>query len=234
MAWMDLGSPRPKQQPDRYTPFVWPDGHFRLLTPQWVSQEELADGCSAERHVLRVLARRRSKRTFSRLDMSELSQLLWHCARTQATSPSPLGFELEQRPTPSGGAIHPIHLLVKLAGEPQWCRYDSRVHALVDVVGSADLLRDLLAHSEFVLPGAEATRILLVAEPGKTQAKYEDAASVIWRDAGALLAIMAVVAEALGSHFCPLGITGEPWASRLAPPGILAGVGMALIGNSPE
>lgn len=81
------------------------------------------------------------------------------------------------------------------------------------------------------LPSEQATRLLLVAELGKTAAKYQHGESLIWRDAGALLAVMAVVAEALDCVLCPLGITGEPWASRLAPPGVLTGVGLVLVGG---
>ena len=76
--------------------------------------------------------------------------------------------------------------------------------------------------------------MLLLAEPGKTSAKYQHGESLIWRDAGILLAVMALIAEALDYSFCPLGITGEPWADQLATSGVLMGVGLALVGGPPQ
>lgn len=84
---------------------------------------------------------------------------------------------------------------------------------------------------ESMVPAPEATKTLLVAEPGKTQAKYFNHESLVWRDAGALLATMGFVAEALNLNYCPIGITGEPWASMLSSEGNLVGVGAALIGG---
>lgn len=84
-----------------------------------------------------------------------------------------------------------------------------------------------------VLGGDRATRILFLSEPGKTLGKYQNGCSLIWRDAGALLGVMALTATAQGLNFCPLGITGEPWASNLAEQGKLAGVGFALLGSPP-
>lgn len=228
MTWIELSSAVPKQQPGRYTPFAWPTGRLRALDPNDSPHQP-----ATKRNVFDVVSQRRSRREFSTLAQTDLAQLLWHSSRTQATSPSEFGFELEQRPTPSGGAIHPLHILVKAPGDDEWSRYDSRAHALVDVDGTSSKLRALRLQADVVLWAPEATKLLLVAEPGKTAAKYHHPESVIWRDAGALLTIMSVVAEGLGLNYCPLGIIGEPWASQLGPPGVLTGVGMALVGRRP-
>ncbi len=81
-----------------------------------------------------------------------------------------------------------------------------------------------------VLDSQAATIVLLAAEPGKTLAKYENGASLVWRDAGALLATMAFAAHSLGMNFCPLGITGERCVRSLDPHRRLVGVGVALLG----
>ena len=73
--------------------------------------------------------------------------------------------------------------------------------------------------------------IRLIAEPGKTCAKYEHADSLIWRDAGVLIGHMALVAEALDCSFCPLGITGHEWCASLKLEDRLAGVGLAILGS---
>ncbi len=73
--------------------------------------------------------------------------------------------------------------------------------------------------------------VRLIAEPGKTSAKYSDADSLVWRDSGVLVGQMALVAEALECNFCPLGITGHDWCSGLKLEGRLAGTGLAVFGS---
>ena len=74
--------------------------------------------------------------------------------------------------------------------------------------------------------------MVLVAEPGKTAAKYANSESLVWRDAGVLLGYMSVVAEALGLGFCPLGITGQAYVSALSADARLTGVGLAVVGRA--
>ncbi|MDC6379884.1 hypothetical protein BW687_006780 [Pseudomonas graminis] len=222
MEWIKLGSPIIKAEPGHYQPFTWPAGTFHALP-------EIKD--VGDEGILSLLDRRRTSRTFGALSECQLGQLLWRCARTQAIAESDYGFDLELRPTPSAGALHPIHILLQRPGAPNWLRYDSRRHGLVEVAESAGAFAGLKEQCDEVLPTEQATRLLLVAEPGKTYAKYHHGESLIWRDAGALLAVMAMIAEALDCSFCPLGITGEPWAGRLAHAGVLTGVGIAVVGG---
>jgi SagB-type dehydrogenase family enzyme len=230
MTWIDLGNPvphthraedaRPPQSP--YEPYKWPVGEIRALgIPTSIE----------EKPFFRVLDSRRSRRDFAPISAGDLSGLLWHSTRVVEHSKSSLGFELEMRPTPSGGAIHPIHIVIKNPNDPNGWRYDALSHALFEIPGSNALMEGVIEHSDQLLPPSGATRLIFVAEPGKTFAKYHDGCSLIWRDAGAMLGVLALVAEGLGLNFCPLGITGEPWVRKLAPEGILAGVGIALVGG---
>ncbi|MCE7521198.1 hypothetical protein LZG37_23980 [Halomonas titanicae] len=223
MVWISLDSPTVNDKPGHYLPFAWPDGQFYPL-PEVSARSDVG--------LLYLLERRRTKRSFEVLSDTELSELLWRCAHTQAIADSEYGFELERRPTLSAGAMHPIHILADHHGTGNWQRYDSRRHGLHDIPGSASLFKELQQQCDKTLTVGAGTRLLLVAEPGKTLAKYQQGESLIWRDAGVLLAMMALVAEVLGCAFCPLGVTGEPWASQLAPPGVLTGVGVALIGGA--
>lgn len=223
MVWISLDSPTVNEEPSHYAPFAWPEGEFHPLA-------EVSD--RSDVGLFHLLEHRRTKRSFAALSDTDLSQLLWRCARTQAIADSEYGFDLERRPALSAGAIHPIHILVDHHATGDWKRYDSRRHGLHDVPGASLLFAELQLQCDKTLAVGAGTRLLLVAEPGKTFAKYHRGESLIWRDAGVLLAMMAMVAEALGCAFCPLGITGEPWVSQLAPPGILIGVGVALIGGA--
>ncbi|WP_196797926.1 nitroreductase family protein [Pseudomonas aeruginosa] len=229
MDWIDLKSPSPKPEPEAYAPFTWPAGRYRALEAP--AAADVSSKIDPALEALGLLDCRRSRRSFTRLTPEELAALLWFSARTQATANSDLGFELEQRPSPSAGAIHPIHLLVLIPDDTEWSRYDSRANALVEVPGSSEILHELTVQMESMMLAPEATKALLIAEPGKTQAKYLNHESLVWRDAGALLATMGIVAEALNLSYCPLGITGEPWVGKLSSAVNLVGVGAALVGG---
>ncbi|POY79700.1 hypothetical protein BKM09_013335 [Pseudomonas amygdali pv. morsprunorum] len=128
--------------------------------------------------------------------------------------------------------MHPIHVVVKRPGNARWWLYEPKTHQLLELKHAPAKLSSLYDLSLQVLQGDQAIRFLFLAEPGKTLGKYQDGASLIWRDAGALLGVMALTAAAQGLTFCPLGITGEPWASTLTDQGKLAGVGLALLGSA--
>lgn len=231
MTWIDSGNPSPKSQPDAYAPHVWKSSHCRFFNVPGKNGNDDAQTGNAVRDFFEVLQARRSRRAFSALQTNDLALLLWSCAGVLANTTSRYGFGLELRPTPSAGAIHPIHILINLPGERGWCRYDAHAHALFEIEGAHQTLLPLRPQVEAIMDCRHATLILLVAEPGKSFAKYDHASSLIWRDAGALSATLGLAAEALGLNFCSLGITGEPWASNLAATDVLTGVGLAAVGR---
>ncbi|MCO3670171.1 SagB/ThcOx family dehydrogenase [Pseudomonas aeruginosa] len=223
MTWIDLGNPHPKAASEQYVPLQWEVGDIcPLPSAQGISVRPFSE----------VLDARASQREFGLIDDKELGALLWVACRTRGAGASNLGFDLEHRAAPSAGAIHPIHIVLKRPGDDRWWLYEPRTHHLVELRQAAEKLAGLFEHTRQVLEGADATRILFLAEPSKTLCKYQDGCSLVWRDAGALLAVIALAATALELTFCPLGITGEPWASSLADQGKLAGVGLALLGAS--
>ena len=223
MSWIDLGNPTPKNASEPYTLFQWKTGDVQRLP---------AGGQRPTPTLLEVLQQRRTVRDFGELDESELAEFLWHACRSRDTWASGMGFELEHRAAPSAGAIHPIHLVINRPGDARWWLYEPRGHMLIELPAASETLKELRDHSNEVLDAPGAVRFLLLAEPGKTFAKYSEGSSLIWRDAGALLGIMSLTAQGLDLNFCPLGITGEPWASSLANQRELVGVGLALLGSA--
>lgn len=223
MTWIDLGDPLPRQAPERYVPIEWELGEICPL-PSFAGTLDRSFG--------EVLNARVSQRDFGLVDDLQLGTFLWLACRTRGVGASDLGFDLEHRAVPSAGAIHPIHVVVKRPGDGRWWLYEPRAHQLLELKHAPAKLSGLYDHSLQVLKGYEATRFLFLAEPGKTLCKYQDGCSLVWRDAGTLLGVMALTATAQGLNFCPLGITGEPWASTLADQGKLAGVGLALLGSA--
>lgn len=178
-----------------------------------------------------VLRARASRRSFAGpLDDESLAALLAASCRTLSAEPSAYGFPLEYRPTPSAGALHPVHVLVQqLPGQP-WKRYDSLANELVEVLGSEANAQKAREAANELVPCADATIFGFAAEVGRTSVKYVNAESLVWRDAGAVVAYLHLCAEAVGLAFTPLGISGDPFLRALDGEDRLRGVGMALAG----
>lgn len=222
MSWIDLGNPAPLEEPQPYSPTPWPKGKVRYLRAE-------PDGPA--RSFQQTVHTRRSQRIFDSPDEARLSHLLsWTCRASSIISQH-LGFPQTTRPAPSAGAIHPVHVILHGIDDPGWCRYDPFEHALVELPSRLEpsTVRRALDH---LLPSARATLILFAAEPALTFAKYRDGCSLIWRDAGVLQGYFSAAAEALELRFCLIGVTGEPWVSRLIDQKMLIGVGAAYVGSA--
>jgi len=206
-----------------HSPVEWPSGSQILLDniPPSIA-------CSAD--IDNFFKTRRTQRRMGTISYAELGAWLDLSCRAQLVQGSDCGFEISMRPAPSAGAIHPIHLILSGAQAKAWQRYNSVDHALIDVPSNLDAEQVRRAMLE-VLPVPDATLILFAAEVGKTATKYEHPASLVWRDAGALLAVMGFAAHALSLAFCPLGVTGEPWVGQLLQHRGLFGVGAAFVGT---
>ncbi|MBO9548924.1 nitroreductase family protein [Pseudomonas sp.] len=223
MTWIDLGDPVPRSTPERYTPIDWRVGEVHQLpTPTQALDRPFGE----------VLDTRATHRTFGVVDDEQLGAFLWSTCRTRGSAASHLGFDLEHRAAPSAGATHPVHVVVSRPADRRWWLYQPDQHRLAELKDADVVLGGLYKLSLEVLTGGDATRLLLLAEPGKTLGKYQNGCSLVWRDAGVLLGVMSLTAAAQGLHFCPLGITGDPWARALADQGQLAGVGLALLGTA--
>lgn len=173
---------------------------------------------------------RRSCRRYSAPSLQNLSTLLWHAARCQETLPSGFGFDLQLRPVPSAGAIHPIHVLLEYPGSHAWVRYDPLVHRL-EHISQAQLLTPLRAAARDYVDPMEGILVSFVAEPGMTAAKYENPESLVWRDAGVLQGALTLLAPQAGLGCCLLGLTGDAWISELGDQGQLIGVGTMILGT---
>ncbi len=222
--WLLQADPAPRSEAALYSPVKWEISERRVLPMS--DGQELAPMAAA-------LDRRRSARTFAPVSNVSLGALLWHSARTKESALSPLGLHVEHRLAPSGGGIHPIHLVIQLSEGDGWARYNPQEHSLDVLANAGKHLSPLVGHSETVLARAGGLLILFVAEFGKTAAKYECSESVVWRDAGILQGSIGLVAASLGLNYCLLGITGNPWVAALSDEGKLRGVGMSILGGRP-
>jgi SagB-type dehydrogenase family enzyme len=188
---------------------------------------------SMGRSFIEVLEGRRSRRLFGRLSAQRLSLLLWYAARTRASHQESSGFLWQHRPAPSAGGRHPVDILV--AGQRETALYDPISHSL-HPLHNGDLIADgLVSLTNEVVPVQQATILWFVAQPARTASKYANAESLIWRDAGALLTVISLVAEALDLNCCAIGATGDPWLSGALEFGEdLHGLGGCLVGEAPN
>lgn len=222
MTWIDLGNPSPRAKTTEWQTVDWGRSAVESLS---VPHDLIFPNFD------QVVSSRRTQRTFGTLDRDQLASFFWYSCRVTAIGSNSLGFPVTQRPTPSAGAIHPIHFVV---GDEHggWSRYVPEDHVLAGI-GGTQRFGGLCQQVRQVLDPQSGILLLFVAEPGKTFSKYDHAMSLVWRDAGVLIGHMALVAESLSLNFCPLGITGEPWISELDEQGKLVGVGVALLGSRP-
>jgi SagB-type dehydrogenase family enzyme len=160
-----------------------------------------------------ILANRKSRRTFGPLSDGQLSALLWHSAKTRKSQLLDGELVWESRPAPSGGGVHPIDLIVidRSASQPRFRIYDAISHSLGsfevwDTLSTANLLSMV---SE-VLPIGNGVTLWFAAQFGKTMSRYDNGESLVWRDSGALLGVIYLVAEAIELSCCGIGITGDP------------------------
>lgn len=179
-----------------------------------------------------IVDARRSRRPTGKIADQELSTVLWWTSKTRLQR---RGDRWEHRPSPSAGGRHPIDIIVSnpsiLSGALHL--YDTIGHALRPISRvNQRLVRLLRAEAEQIVGAAGGTILWHAAQPSRTFARYRDGASLIWRDAGVLVAMTALVAEAASLACCPLGITGEPWLSRaMGSSSGVVGVGGCVIGS---
>jgi SagB-type dehydrogenase family enzyme len=216
--------PVPRQLPMRYQPYGWPAGASTPLAPR--SQP-------LELDLVALLDERQTRRAFKKpLDDATLGEFLWLACRNRSSRRSAFGPDQESRVHPSAGAMHPIHVLLAREAGP-WLRYDPLEHALIELPGSGASAAACREAVRALVELGHGTLIGLIAEPGKTAAKYEHHESLVWRDAGVVLGYLSVMAEALGLAFCPLGSTGQPYlVAHLPNASALQAVGLAVVSGA--
>jgi hypothetical protein len=135
----------------------------------------------------------------------------------------------------SAGALHPISVLLTPVYEAgDLFRYDPAEHTLDWLRADATKIIALLGRASALLPDTNGTTIIFVADHARTAAHYDNAISLIWRDAGALLQTVGLVFHAYELEFCPLGLLGGEVVEALGSSDCLIPAGMAIVGRSHE
>lgn len=153
---------------------------------------------------------------------SDIAMLLWHAAGTKGHAPAGrAGLPIEWRPSPSAGGLHPIQLVcINDRGDGPVRLYDPIEHAfqLLDVPHGEITAKNATAVAQ-VVGAHRGCTLRLIADVGKVGAAYSNPESLIWRDAGCLIATLCLCAEWLGLAACPLGFLGDDMVAPLGFPG---------------
>jgi nitroreductase len=178
-----------------------------------------------------VLRSRRSIRSMRPAPLRTVANLLAYatCVTAELVG-DPLG--RTRRPTPSAGALHPVEIVLVHGGGPRLFRCEPG-SGVLQLLAPADrrALGALSARVRSIVPEADGSLLVFLADASKTAAAYEHSLSLVWRDAGALLQTVHLSAAAFGLAFCPLGILGSEVASALFPDATMRAVGMAVVGR---
>lgn len=165
-----------------------------------------------------MLARRSVREMAPAPLRSVLALVGWVTVARAIRVADPLG--RTRRVPPSAGALHPVEVIVVAGGRrvPVLLRVDP-VSARVQVLSERRTGRAgrLLARLPEVLPRARGTALVLLADHGRTAAVYRRPNSLLWRDAGALLASLQFAAGSIGLVTCLTGLLGEEIADALLP-----------------
>lgn len=154
-----------------------------------------------------------------------LSSVLWHSTLLRSRGPGGrFGLPWESRSAPSAGGLHPIRILsLPVQSDAPAGIYDHYRHRVLLLTGIQTALA-ANASSVFELTGSQCgVTLQFAADRSKLDACYENAASLLWRDAGALVSTICLVASALGLAAVPLGRTGTTILRA-------AGIGTPFIG----
>jgi SagB-type dehydrogenase family enzyme len=157
-----------------------------------------------------VLARRCSKRTWNPPTLASLATIVVRCTRVIQWIEAPDGYTSTHRPVASAGARHPFELYL-LAGQvdglaPGAWHFDA---LSCDLIATEMPCAQVLARlGEVVGADTPPAALVAVAHLDRTLSRYPAGLSLLWRDAGALLATLQLCASDIRLASCITGTCG--------------------------
>lgn len=208
------GRALPKSLPD------WP------AVTQWPRQV-----AAPEADFLAVLGARRSA-VGEAVPEAALSALLRHSTMLRSRGSDGRFGAWESRSAPAAGGLHGIAMLVlPLSGGTVGGVYDPDRHALLEPPSLADAIAINRDDVTTLLGTSGGTTVQFVADRLRYEACYRDPGSLIWRDSGALSAIVTLVATALSLRSVVIGRHGDEVVRAAGLGGSWAGVGGVHLGS---
>lgn len=178
---------------------------------------------------------RKTERIFHEPTLADVSKLLWFSVKTFQVGRDLWGSEVKHKPVPSSGGRHPVDIIYITYLDDMWkCfLYDDYAHALLLFPLETQKIEAFVQRVSMILDPQMGSILWFISQDMKVSSKYENAESLIWRDAGAILGHLALVAQALELNFCPLGITGAIELEQLLGlPSALSALGGGIVGRA--
>lgn len=182
---------------------------------------------------LRVIETRKSERKYSILTIKELSNLLWYSAKVKSLTVSQNTI-LSHRNAPSAGAIHPIDIFISLPSDLKnraLLYYEPFTHKLARLILDNSLQKAFFHHVNLSLALKNATLIWFGADFNRTKSKYSNPESLVWRDAGAKIMLVQLVANAFEYTSCAIGTLGNPYFEKLFSNSLVSAGGLLVGGG---
>lgn len=180
--------------------------------------------------IFELLERRRSRRTFKKLNVEALSSVLWFAQRHTGTF-------LEQHgrvstPIPTFGGLASVRTLVITPDFGAWI-YDPELHRAGLIDADETLTKNIRVDVNKFFDLNEGSLLIFAASREYVAPFYEQPESLVLRESGILTANLALIAEAFDFSFCPLGTSAKEWLLPLlnATEEIVISAGAAVIGG---
>jgi len=192
--------PRPRPLPLATTRATF-SGHriHKLPKPLFLPDVGLSDALAARRSAIS-----------GRASQQQLGDLLFHVMRERCRGPGRFGVPWVGRASPSAGGLHVLSILcIPVEEDDPVGVYDASSHTL-KLVQDPSPLRDANSDSVNSLCSAVAgTTLQFIADVEFLEGCYENGASLLWRDSGALAMTICMVATSLGMTSVVLGRVGS-------------------------
>lgn len=214
----------------RHTPLAWAPHQFDVVATEALSRP----GPPSSRTFADVIAKRRSA-VGDPIKLSLVAELLWHAVGWKGHAPSGrAGLPIAWSASPSSGGLQSINIVCIPDDSSAPRLYDPVNHAYLLLRANDERVRLENRKAVLSVTGLQSGCTLrLIGDRSKISAAYENAQSLLLRDAGAILATICLCAEWLGLSACPLGFLGDAMLPLLALPGDrFQGVGGILISGA--
>jgi nitroreductase len=177
------------------------------------------------------LRSRRSRRVLTEAPLEDVAFVIRETMRTDFFGTAS-NEGRKRKAFPSAGAVHPVQAVL-IDGKGTLIHYDDVADRFVSFEAHDNgHLNVFLRECKGVIPTALGHWVFFFTDTRDLSDLYSGYVSLAWRDAGAAIQTMALVAEACGLGFCPLGILGKGLMNALfAEAEAFVPVGVAAIGG---
>lgn len=199
----------------RSVPSVWSPYHFAVMTTEVLRRP----GSASSRSFADVIAKRRSA-VGDPVDLNSVAELLWYAVGWKGyASCGRAGLPIAWATSPSSGGLQSINIICIAEDGAAPRLYDPVNHAFLVLRADNEPVHAENRQAVLSVTGLyRGCTLRLVSDRSKISAAYDNVDSLVFRDAGAVLATLCLCAEWLGLAACPLGFLGNAMLPLLGLP----------------